>query len=147
MGLAEKPYTPTPPSVPLAVELAVPDTPNPVGLEVVPDTPEVYPELAVALPSTPTPPVLALLPTTPLPLLDVAATVPVMDWFPMKVLAALSSGTPGKVCLGANLTIPLLAMPKPVETELAVPSAKRKFRKPEGAAVLLPSGTACHWKL
>jgi hypothetical protein len=54
---------------------------------------------------------------------------------------------PGKVCPVANVKIPLLLIFRPVSAGADAPSAYRRFKVPDGAAVLFPAGSASHWKV
>src|SRR5579864_2416290 len=77
------------------------------------------------------------LPLPPPPVRSDPAVTPVIVPFPV----------PGKVCPAANVICPLLAMFRPVSAALLVPEANSRFNVPEGVAVLLLAGSACHWNV
>src|SRR5260221_6840719 len=81
---------------------------------------------------------LVVSPTTTLPLVP-PPTSPDPAVTPVMVPA------PGKVCPEANLIRPLPAMFIPVSVGLT-PAPNKRFSVPVGVAVLLPAGSACHWK-
>src|SRR5262249_15854165 len=53
---------------------------------------------------------------------------------------------PGKVCPEAEWMRPLLAIWKPVSAG-GVPERNSRFKVADGLVVLLPSGSAFHWKV
>ena len=53
---------------------------------------------------------------------------------------------PGKVCPGAKVNRPLLAIEKPVSAGVPPFDANNKLNRPEGLDELLPVGSACQRK-
>src|ERR1700730_11880079 len=72
---------------------------------------------------------------------------PVSPW-PVLIVVTVPLPVPvaGKVCPAANVTRPLLAIETPVSPGAFPSEKKRRFNEPEGLVVLLPTGSAFHWK-
>src|SRR5579864_1878745 len=62
-------------------------------------------------------------------------------------LVTVPDPVPGKVCPAANVICPVLLILNPVSDGTAVPEPNSRFSVPEGVAVSLPVGSACHWKV
>ena len=65
---------------------------------------------------------------------------------PLPTLVTVPLPAPGKVWPIAKVMRPVLAIENPVCAGAVVPEPKRRLREPEGKAVSLPTGWACHSK-
>jgi hypothetical protein len=71
---------------------------------------------------------------------------PPVSPLPLAVVTPVIVPAPGKLCPGAKVSWPLLAIFNPVSAGVEDPEPNNKFKLPEGVLVLLPKGSACQRK-